>query len=152
MMVQGFGLVSMLIRAFTGERISHIGMLVWLGDGLFVSEFVEFKGYQLLPASLWLQDRLSDGSHIFYGKAPQKVRSNASDISRDAFTWRNKHYGYLSLLKIWWSQITKSKVSTKRVVCSTYIQAMWSRYFKFPKTSDPGDFMDYAEDINRVTT
>jgi len=149
-MAQGFSPVSRLIRAFTGEKVSHIGMLLWLGDGLFISEFVEFKGYNLLPASLWVEDLLSKGDHLFYGKAPASVREASSDVARKAFKWRRARYGYLTLPKIWWSQWSQSQLTVDRVVCSTYIDDMWKPNFEFPKTSDPGDYFDYAEDINRV--
>tara|TARA_R110000787_G_scaffold257683_1_gene362864 strand:+ start:585 stop:1085 length:501 start_codon:yes stop_codon:yes gene_type:complete len=142
-MVEGFGIVSKAIRVLTGEKISHIAMFIWLGDGLFIAEFKEFHGFRLMPASIWLKDTISSGNNVFYGQAPHVVRSKASDIARLAFKWRNKPYGYFSLLKIWWSKITKRPISVRKVACSTYVKDMWFSY-SFPVTPAPGNFMEYV--------
>lgn len=144
-MVSGFGLISKIIRALTGEKISHIAMFVWLGDGLFVVEFKEFKGFRLMPASIWVEDVQAKGNQVFYGQAPHSVREASSEIARSVFRWRHKHYGYLSLPKIWWSKITNKPQNVNRVVCSTYVADMWGDYYKFPYTPSPGSFMEYCE-------
>tara|TARA_R110000787_G_scaffold27998_5_gene76768 strand:+ start:204 stop:707 length:504 start_codon:yes stop_codon:yes gene_type:complete len=142
-MVEGFGFFSKAIRVITGEKISHIAMFVWLGDGLFIAEFKEFKGFRLMPASIWLKDTTSCGNNVFYGQAPHVVRAQASEIARLVFKWRNHRYGYFSLFKIWWSKVTKRHVPVKMIVCSTYVKDMWFS-FEFNITPTPGNFMEYV--------
>lgn len=150
-MVEGSGLISILIRMFTGEKISHIGMLVWIGEALFVAEFKEFKGFRLLPASLWIDDCFEEGSNVYYGRAPAMVRDNHETISASIFNYRAQSYGYLSLLKIFFAQLFRVNIKIRRLVCSTFVQKMWSHEgYRFDRNADPGDYIELCDYVSRV--
>lgn len=151
LMVEGRGLISILIRMFTGEKISHIGLLVWIGEALFVAEFREFKGFQLLPASLWVDDCFEDGSNVYYGRAPSEVRDNSETISKSVFNYRAQPYGYASLFKILAAQIFRINIGLRRLVCSTFVQKMWmSEGYVFERNSDPGDYVELCDYVSKV--
>ncbi len=152
LLVQSTGVIGRLIRALTGESFSHVAMLLWIEDSLFVSEFVEFRGYQLLPASLWVGDRLQQGDKVSYGIAPETVRLNSESIQSKALVFRKGRYGYLSLIKIWLSQLFRVKIKTRRFVCSSYVGRMWSYAgFDTARTPDPGDFLEYCQSTSPIT-
>lgn len=142
--VMGSGFFSKVIKFLTKEDFSHVAMLIWHGTGLWVYEFVEGRGYQCMPASQWMEIRA--GQTIFYGKAPLIVRAKPADVIKSAGSFRvgrgKTHYGYLSLIKVWLSQIFKRKIHTHFMVCSTFIQHVWRDCgFDHSKTADPGDIM-----------
>jgi hypothetical protein len=138
LLVEGRGLVSRLIRALTGQNISHVAMLLWIGETLWVAEMKEFTGYRLRPASLWVADAMQS-SVIYYGFAPAEVK--AEQVKDSAFKFRNEKYSYLSLLKVWLAQLLRKKTNAG-LVCSTFVQRCWEACgVEFKQTADPGDYM-----------
>ena len=143
--IEGKSLISRLIRGFTGGTLSHVGTLVWLGNGLFVAEFREFKGFQILPASLWVKDAQENGDNVYFMKAPAAVHE--ANLEKHIFDYRAEPYGYLSLVKIWLAQLFNVKISVRRKVCSTFVQTMWERAGAvFKRTADPSDFLQMSRD------
>ncbi|PLY02754.1 MAG: hypothetical protein C0622_05240 [Desulfuromonas sp.] len=144
--VRGTGTVSKVIRVVTGESHSHVAMLVWLDDGLYVFEFVEFVGFQILPASEWLRRR--QGQDIIYCSPPRHVAANPDRVKAAAISYRNasvaaRWYGYISLFLILYSQITGRKVHVIQKVCSTFVQECWAAAgHRLKRTADPGDIVE----------
>ena len=140
--VKGAGFFSSLIRVFTGESYSHVAMFVWDVGGLFVFEFVEGVGYQSMPASEWLRRRSKQ--RVLCCIAPETIHENAFEVSIAAKSYRNakaaqRSYGWLSLLKVWVSQITSKRFKVRQLVCSTFVQHCWQAgQVTLNNTADPG--------------
>jgi hypothetical protein len=151
LMIEGRGWVSRLIRAFTGQSVSHVALLLWIGDSLFVAEMKEFHGYRFRPASCWVEDALRSG-FVFYGMAPGHIRMQCPGISDTALRYRNKPYSYTALFRVWWAQITRSKVPGG-LVCSTFVQRVWEECgYQFTQTADPGDYLRLCDSVTSITT
>jgi len=139
-LVEGRSIISKIIRAFTGESYSHVGLLIWIGDTLWVAEYKEFIGFRFVPASLWIEDVHTAGARAWLGRAPAVVTMDPPTVYKTALKWRGGRYGYLSLGKIWISQLFNLNLTTRRLVCSTFVQKCWESVgIKFFKTADPGD-------------
>lgn len=146
--VKGKGLVSNVIKFFTREEYSHVAMLVWIENGLWVFEFVEGIGYQCMPASQWFE--LREGQTIFYGPPPKIVTENGQALVDRALSFRGskfrRHYGYFSTVRIFFAQFLNTNNKTIFKVCSTFIQDCWTHAgYTFNQTADPGDIMRHAE-------
>lgn len=144
LLVEGRGWVSAFIRALTGQSISHVAILLWFGQHLFVAEMKEFHGYRLRPASLWIADALSAGT-VYYGAAPRPVSVAVGAVPRVALSYRNNRYSYASLFSVWLAQILRRKVPGG-LVCSTFVQRVWETCgYHFDQTADPGDYLRMCE-------
>jgi len=142
LLVEGQGWVSRLIRMLTGQNISHVAVLVWIGNALWVAEMKEFFGYRLRPASLWVEDTLP-GAVVYYGEAPVVVQMAGGDMDAHdvIFFYRNRRYSYRSLVRVWWAQVRRKKIESG-LVCSTFVQKVWEASgMTFKQTADPGDYM-----------
>ncbi len=150
LLVEGRGWVSALIRALTGQSISHVAVLLWFDEHLFVAEMKEFHGYRLRPASLWVDDSLASGS-VYYGAAPRAVVEDGDGIIAAALSYRNHRYSYVSLLSVWLAQIFRRRLSGG-LVCSTFVQRIWETCgYHFDQTADPGDYLRMCEFVLPVT-
>lgn len=149
LMVEGRGWVSRIIRAVTGQQISHVALLLWFGEHLFVAEMKEFRGYRLIPASMWFEDTVRTG-YVQWGRAPQGVRGKAG-VKAHALKYRNARYSYRALLRVWLAQITRSKTDAG-LVCSTFVQRVWESVgHTFDQDADPGDYMRLCDRKDNVT-
>ena len=151
-LVKGEGLISKLIRAFSGESISHVGMFLVIDEGVFIIEFKEMEGFKFTPASLRLLD-LAEGGQLFYGTAPEILRNPKADklMNDSAFSLRQGKYGYLTLMKIWWAQMTKSDIPVNKVVCSTYVQRNWKAGgYEMSVTADPGNISEHCQTVQPI--
>ena len=151
-LLEGNGFVSKAIRVLTGQSISHVAMLVWLHDGLFIAEMTEGNGYQLTPAS---QRVGSMAGIIYYGEAPKVVQAKPGCIVEQVSLYRadkkRQRYGYLSLVKIWWAQLWHKSYTPARKVCSTFVQETWEKCgYHFAQTADPGDFVGICQYVARI--
>ena len=141
-------LAAIGIRVFTAESFNHLAGLVWLGDGLWVSEMLGKGGHTLTPASTWARRRLAAGEELLWGQAPDVVRGNpavrqAVELARE----EQYPYGHPSLVSVWLSQVFNVPLrGAAGVVCSTY----WAQVFEdcgydgFDRLPDPGDFLQHA--------
>ncbi len=157
LLVKGERGISRWIRILTGESYSHVAVLVWVVVGpireLFVYEFVEGTGYQVMTLGKWIESR--QGQMVFYGVAPDVVRehpdavAHAAESFRDASRFR-RSYGYLSLAKIWVSQLIRRPISVMQKACSTYAQYVWrgARYDNIKRTADPGDIAEHCRALH----
>ncbi len=154
LLVKSESAFGVLIRMLTGESTSHAAIVVWLYTGttrlLLVYEFVEGIGHQVLPLEKWLSDRA--GQKIEYGVAPEVVRQNPlpAETAAEAYTDAShfkKSYGYLSLIKVWISQLLRFRIPVRQKVCSTYVQEVWrcAGYDLIPYTADPGDIAEHCQ-------
>jgi hypothetical protein len=143
LLVEGKGFFSKMVRVVTGESISHVALLFWLDGGLFVAEMIEGKGYQIMPASQWFPRAAGP---VLFGAAPVSVQSRGDTILAIIASYRDtkkkQRYGYLSLLKVWWAQITGQQIKVHQRVCSTFVQDVWEQCgFHFAQLADPGDYL-----------
>ncbi len=149
-LVEGRGVISTLIRVLTGQQLSHVALLVWIDGGLWVAEMREFVGFQLRPASLWLEDISGAGHTVYYGRAPRRVRESPL-VKETALGFRSQGYGYLSLLQVWWAQLRRTRLRPRGVVCSTFVQRCWEAAgIAFSQTADPGDFLRLCDGIEAI--
>lgn len=151
------------IRIATGESVQHVAVLIWLIDGLWVFEFVENVGFQAMPASQWFDGRTNQT--IFFGIAPEEVRGKP-EVFEAAVRYRNVKfneksrwerfktlgYGWVSLLKVWASQVTGKRVAVVQKVCSTFAQEIWEApgYKGFVDTADPGNFTTLCQSLHII--
>lgn len=151
-LLEGNGFVSKIIRAATGQSISHIAVLVWLADGLFIAEMVEGVGFQLSPAS---QRIPALKGIVYFGAAPKVVQDQHGKVVQCVIGYRadkkKQKYGYASLLKVWWAQLWHKEYKTRQKVCSTFVQEIWECCgFNFAQTADPGDYVGLCQYISKV--
>ena len=96
---KGTGLVGWLIRMWTGEAISHVGVAIKIKGRVMVFEAREGSGVQMRPVSSALPCRL--------------VRTGAkwNPIKMDAIIWGRigKPYSYLDALRAGLSKPTRHK-------------------------------------------
>lgn len=152
LLVEGSGFISKFIRVFTGQSISHVGMFVWLKNGLFIAEFVEGTGYQIKPAS---EQILTYEGILYFGKAPEPISINQDCVKSEVLAFRSdkskQKYGYLSLLKVWWAQLWHAQYEVREKVCSTFVQHVWNKCgYNFKQLADPGDFIGLCQYTSRI--
>jgi hypothetical protein len=148
-LVEGRRIGSTIIRMATGQQMSHIGVFIWVGDGLWVYEFIGKTGFRAIPASQWVGEYKRD--KLYWGKAPALVRAFPAQVRAIAETFRGQKYGYVALIQVWWAQMTKKKIKTQ-IVCSTFAQKTWeAAKYVFYQTPDPGDFVNHCESITFFT-
>ena len=149
LLVEGRSFFSRFIRVVTGQNFSHVAMLMWLGDGLYVAEMAEGKGFVITPASQWTQS----SGYLYYGRAPSEVSENHVKARTAILELRGKKYGYMSLFKVWISQLTGKAGNNKQLVCSTAVQHVWEQCgYQFDQIPDPGDFARLCDYISKVET
>ncbi len=144
-MVESRSTVGVLIRLLTAQQFSHVAMLVWIGDGLFVAEMREFSGYQLTPASQWVADTCAKDASIYYGQAPRNVRGCAHVRAVvERYRRERPRYSYLTLISVWLSQLFRRRMPGL-LVCSTFVQRVWEKCgHTFAQLTDPGDYLRHA--------
>lgn len=148
MLVEGRGFVSRFIRAFTGQNISHVAILIWINNGLYVVEMKERIGFRMMPASQWVKQA---GHILYYGKAPDGVRTYPQIARQAALKLRGEKYGYLSLFGVWLSQFSGKNRKGRQLVCSTAIQRVWNACgYRFDQTPDPGDFVRLCQFVSKL--
>jgi len=146
--VEARGFVSTAIRVLTGQQLNHVAMIVRMEeDTIFVFEYVEGTGFQLSPASNWIDQRLRKGNVVYFIQAPENVRTRAGMLRRAVIKIRDgkkrqQRYGYWELPLVWFAQIFKINIPQLSRVCSTSIGMLWAMAgYEWKKTPDPGDFL-----------
>lgn len=77
-------LFSRIIRFFTQSKISHVGILLFFYDRLWVVEMIEGVGCRILPAS----SRFNKGDYVVVGKlenariSDEIIESILSDVGK----------------------------------------------------------------------
>lgn len=158
--IQGKGIVSRMIRAFTGQSFSHVGVLAFLDENktcLMVVEMREFRGWQTMRASDWYEDATEDGALVFYVKRPPEA-TDSIEMFDYLFARRKFKYDYLGLIKIWWSAFrlrSFRKHIDKRTseVCSTFAAGCWAKggWQKPDQDFNPGTFLAHGNWTTVVT-
>lgn len=148
LMVKATGFVSRFIRVLTGESINHVALVLHQPHGVFVVEMREGKGWQMMPASQWMEAQAKNV--VLWGKMPTNKRG-AYCFESYAMKQRDRNYSYWTLLTVWLSQLTR-RTQHGNLVCSTFVQRCWAKceYHMFPRLADPGDFLEHAQEITRV--
>ena len=150
---------STLVRIFTAESFSHVAVLIWgLDDGgLWVYEFVERIGYRSVPASSWIEQYAN--CDVWLGMAPEIVSINEDKVRNAAHSYRDKRkiyqrYGWLSLVKVWLSQVLNLRIRVFQRVCSTFVQELWEEagYTGFRQTEDPGNIANACRHLIKIDT
>ncbi|MGE4544216.1 MAG: hypothetical protein AB7D06_08905 [Pedobacter sp.] len=156
LLVKSDGTIGKLIRCLTGESYSHVAVLVWVpgqyGFELLVYEFVEGVGHQTMSLADWM-DRRQDQT-LFYGVAPDPVHQYPTKARAAAEYYRTapllkRSYGYLSLAKVWLSQLFECRIPVRQKVCSTFAQEVWrlAGYDAIGRTADPGDIAQHCDPL-----
>lgn len=148
LLVKATGLISRIIRSLTGESYNHVAMIIEKDEGVFVVEMKEFKGWQMMPASQWM-DKYKK-KEVSWGKAPAGVRDSVC-AEDNALSHRGRKYSYWTLVTVWLTQFTK-RSAPGNLVCSTFVQTVWQEcgYVMFNKLADPGDFPAHLNDVNLI--
>lgn len=149
LLLEGSDLAGRFVRVLTGQQISHVALLLWLDDGLWVAE-MRNSGYSLMPASQRVPD-MAAGAQVYWGKAPMQVRLRSREITDKALSFRGSRYSWWSLITVWAAQIFRRQMPG-RLVCSTLVERAWaSGAYMFSQTPDPGDFMRLCESTTPLT-
>lgn len=158
LLVKKEGIISSAIRVLTGESYGHVACLirgVHTGGAVRIAEFVEGVGFQEMSLWRWLLDR--QGQKVFYGVAPAVVHLAEADVWGTAAAYRDacfftRSYGYLSLVKVWLSQLINRRIPVRQKVCSTFVQDLWraGNYDLIPTTADPGDIAEHCRSLHRL--
>lgn len=143
------GIVSILIRVGTAETFNHAAMIIRQHGGVFVVEMREGKGWQMMPASEWME--VNKKAEVYWGKAPLLVRGSYC-IEDYALKARGTRYSYWTLFTVWLSQLFNKKTIAD-MVCSTFVQKGFETcgHPAVDKSYDPSDLMADLRDINRIT-
>lgn len=145
LLLEGRDLVGTLVRVLTGQQISHVAMLIWLRDGLWVAE-MRNAGYALTPASQRVPELAADGQ-VYWGMAPGAIRALEAVVARKILSFRGARYSWWSLITVWAAQLIRRRMPG-RLVCSTLVERAWaSAGMAFLQTPDPGDFMRYCASV-----
>jgi len=151
----GTDFISKVVRVFTASQYSHIGVLVWEDDGLWLAEMTVSDGYKKSPASQVIK-KMCEHGYVWYGNAPamidmlavqkeiQQFRDGFADLDKDP------NYSWITLLMIGWSKVTNTAVDY-RYVCSTFVQDLWDAGgIRFKLATTPSDFSRRCDVLNQV--
>lgn len=134
------------IQFATKEKYKHVGMLVWLDDGLFVAEYT-FPGYRIIPASQWIE--ANKKYTITFGLAPKKVRADPDGVRSEILRLRDaprseRRYAWWHLPLTWLSQIFYMNLEIDQI-CSAFVQRVWKNSdYVLLKSADPGDIVRHC--------
>jgi len=151
LLVSGSGAISLMIRAATFSKMSHVAVFLWIDSGLWVFEAKEFQGLRFVPASLYIKDQLDAGRNIYFGRAPKVVRESENMVYDTAMNYRNASYGYHALFTVLAAQIMSRyykgiEIDSDSVVCSILVQKIWEACgHEFPRLMSPGYFVDESD-------
>lgn len=146
LILEGRGIAGGLaIRILTGQRASHVALLVWIDEGLYVAEMVGTRGgYVLSPASERVPEMVAQG-RLYYGQAPAVVRERSEQMAEKILSYRPQRdgdttpYSWWSLVTVWISQVLRRRLPSM-LVCSTLVDRVWGACgYRFVQTPDPGD-------------
>lgn len=154
----GVATISKIIEATTchhdPEAWSHVGLFVWVGQGLFLAQEYEGEGFGIYPASQLIAKFQAAGSSCSVGRAPKLVVDNSSAIFALIETYRTtphlRPYGYGSLLRILVDKELHRDEDPAKVqaVCSIFDQQAWEKCgFTFARLFAPEDFKTVVEGI-----
>ena len=149
LLLEGKGPVGRFIRVVTGQQISHVAMLLWLDEGLWVAE-MRNAGYSFAPASQRIPEMQEQGI-VYWGKAPRQVRNRPIHIHEKALSFRGSRYSWWSLVTVWCAQVLKRQMP-RNLVCSTFVEKVWEAAgWNFHQTPDPGDFVPLCDGMHAIT-
>jgi hypothetical protein len=142
------GFWGWFVRWFTAESYSHIALVHWEDNGLWVSEMRGRPGHQTMPASTWI--RLN--GPFTWGMGPAMVRENKKIVEFvSKYRASDPDYSYWALPLVWLAQLTKASFGPLGNVCSTYVQKAWEACgYVIAKTPDPGDFRIHCSQLHFV--
>ncbi|MEZ5571192.1 MAG: hypothetical protein R3E64_04135 [Halioglobus sp.] len=150
LLLEGRGLFSTPIRMITGQQASHVAILLWIADGLWVAE-MRGQGYTLMRASQRVSE-MGEHGQVYWGKAPYRLRWQVNEVRDAALSYRGYRYSWWTLITVWLSQVTRRRMPSN-LVCSTLVQRVWSAAgFQFTQTPDPGDFFKLCAAVTPLHT
>lgn len=144
LLVDGTGIISDIIEAFTEGRFSHVAVIFQMGEGLFIAEEWQGVGFQIMPLS---QKLAEVAGKAYLGVAPAIVRANPgkvlAEISEYRVTPSLQPYGYGTLGKVLAAHQFGQKFDPEEVqaVCSVFAERCYVRAgMAFSSLLDPSDF------------
>lgn len=149
MLFKGNGIFEKLIRIGTAEGYNHVGVFVWLSDGDLWFAEMKSSGYSLQRASQMIE---SESRLMWVGVPDYPSRPESTEaMKKTILAAKGSPYGFLSLLKVWASQVMRREYRVRGRVCSTFVQEVWrSAGIEFNKTADPGDIADKCSTLTRI--
>lgn len=147
---------SWLIRAATGSSYNHVGVFFWWGDNLWLAEMREFRGFQLRRASEAIEQADEQGTKLWLGTMPNNPNHEDKSAMREfIFSVKHSrfksHYGHLSLVKVFISQLIGVAVPVLFMVCSTFAQKVWEQAGHFYDiTASPGFMANQCKELVRI--
>lgn len=134
---------NLLVRIFTAESFSHVGIILVEDEIPYVVETHESIDN---TRKILLKDWLKQYEKVYVGRPVLHIRRHRDKIEDKIYEYlekpvSQKKYGYFTLPLVWLNQIfPKRKMPHKLNVCSTFVQEMWnSTGWKFGRLMDPGD-------------
>jgi hypothetical protein len=142
------GFWGWVVRWFTAESYSHIALVHWEDDGLWVSEMRGRPGHQAMPASTWVKLN----GPFTWGMSPVIVRGDERIVKFvSKYRFEDPGYSYWALPLVWIAQWTGAPMGKVGNICSTYVQKAWEVCgYGFTKTPDPGDFRYHCSQLHYV--
>ena len=151
----GHGIIGTIIRVATGESLQHVAILFWEGDGLFVAEFIEGTGFQIMAASQWVKKRKK--YIIYYGYPPEEVLNNQELVKKLIYSIRDddnafkRNYNYWELPIVWFANIFGHSVSSLGGVCSSFVGRIYDKCGVKKHMQVPGDMFEICDSFGKIT-
>src|SRR5690606_7186272 len=101
------GLIGTLVRILTASQASHVGVLLWIGGGLWLAE-MRSGGFTLAPASGRVREMAAKGQ-VYWGQAPQAIRWRVDKLRAAALAYRGRPYSWWTLLMVFVAQILRRR-------------------------------------------
>lgn len=139
------------IRVATGESVSHVGLVLRRGSGVWVADYTWRSGYRVVPASQWLAERAH--RRLWWGRAPLPVRAAPQQVLWQADRWRADPppYAWWELPAIWWHQLLGRPYRARGPQCHSYVYTIWrAAGYAEPPPRDPGDYLSRCDEIRPV--
>lgn len=145
LLVEGRGLVGTFVRMITGQQASHVAVLLWIRDGLWVAE-MRSRGYTLTRASQRIVE-MAESGQVYWGKKPKALQWQVETLIGAALRYRGQRYSWWTLVTVWLAQVSRRRMP-RNLVCSTLVEKVWSAGgYEFAQTPDPGDFFKLCQSV-----
>ena len=113
--LKGRGIASYLVRIFTATSWSHVAVLLWVDEGLWVCEMA-WSGYRMRPASQWVPEQSAD---VWWCRAPEFIKEECA--TEVLLAHRGRPYSYWSLITTWISNLLNRRLPSGDI-CSELAQ------------------------------
>lgn len=125
---QGRGLVSRGIRLFTGGRVTHVGLAVWVGPRLMLLESREGRGARLV----WLSRELERGGVLWLRPRTPLVQPDVEKALDWALRAAGSGYSWRGVFRFVWRKLglplaAEDSLAYGNRFCSELVAAVYAR-------------------------